>query len=294
MIKRFIRISGDQTKIKLCENQIRQYLTTLEQNSSTINKSNNTACPFCCDTCDSPYKLQQCGHTFCRGCLMNYFETRFDPTMTLKQFKICCPAEKCNSSCLIRDIKSILGADKMIRIAKAAFQIYLKQPKIDLAQCLGIDCIQVCLIKINFLLKSMSFLKVYRPSKNSSKYTCDQCVKDYCIPCQTEYHDGISCEEHQKLLNKKRDEDLLTENLGLLPIRKCPKCRVLIEKIAGCNAMKCTQCTVAFCWLCDMMDPNDGKFNMTMFLLYIKFECLYLAHPHFMDKLKPCYGKTFT
>ena len=90
---------------------------------------------------------------------MNFFETSFDSTMTLKQFKLCCPIGTCNSLCLMRDIKSILGADKMIRIAKAAFQIYLKQPKIDLTQCIGIDCIQVCSSKINFFLKSIYFFK---------------------------------------------------------------------------------------------------------------------------------------
>ncbi len=97
------------------------------------------------------------------------------------------------------------------------------------------------------------------------KYTCDQCIKVYCVPCKTEYHEGISCQEHQKLMVKRRDEELLKENLGLLPIKQCPKCTVLIERIAGCNAMKCTQCGIAFCWLCYATDPVDGKFNFTIF-----------------------------
>ncbi len=102
------------------------------------------------------------------------------------------------------------------------------------------------------------------------KYTCDQCVKDYCIPCRTESHDGISCKDNRELIAKQRDEELLKENVGLLPIKKCPKCTALIEKIAGCNAIKCTQCQIAFCWLCNMTDPNDGKFYFIIFLLYTK------------------------
>lgn len=62
---------------------------------------------------------------------------------------------------------------------------------------------------------------------------------------------------------KQRDEQLLKENLGLLPFKKCPNlnCNILIEKYAGCNAVKCTQCSIAFCWLCNATDPNDGKLN---------------------------------
>ena len=32
--------------------------------------------------------------------------------------------------------------------------------------------------------------------------------------------------------------------------KQCPECKVLIEKIDGCNQMKCTNCEYSFCWLC--------------------------------------------
>lgn len=157
MIKKIIRISGEELAVKNCEERIRQYLTTLEQTKSTTNKSNNIDCPLCLCPCESPYTLQQCGDTYCRECLMRYFETRFDPTLSIQQFKITCPIEKCNSSCLIRDIKSILGPEKIIRLAKAAFQIYLKKPNVDLVQCVGIDCTQVSFIKIRFKKKQTQY-----------------------------------------------------------------------------------------------------------------------------------------
>ncbi len=70
-------------------------------------------------------------------------------------------------------------------------------------------------------------------------------------------------------MDKQRDEQLLKENLGLLPFKKCPKCSVVIEKFAGCNAVKCTQCGIAFCWLCCTTDPVDGKFYFIVFC-YVK------------------------
>jgi hypothetical protein len=92
---------------------------------------------------------------------------------------------------------------------------------------------------------------------------------------------------------KKRDEDLLRQNLGLLPFKTCPKCNVLIEKYAGCNAVKCTQCNIAFCWRCNVTDPVDGKFDFTGRFFSFSKSNFILAHPHFYDKSTPCFGKTF-
>ncbi len=258
-----ICICAEKTAAIDCEKRVRELLASFSQKTSTINTANtmtnNPECRLCCDTCEAPYVLQQCGHTYCRSCLIGYFETRFDPTLSVNGFKLCCPADGCNASCLIRDIKSILGTDGIARLAKAAFQIYLKQTGIDLAQCIGVDCQQVCSSVETYNRHFSDHFQVYRPSQNPTKYTCDQCEKIYCIACQVEEHVGLTCEENKKLLAKQRDDQLLIDNLGNLPIKKCPKCSTLIEKFAGCNAVKCTQCSIAFCWLCDYTHPTDGK-----------------------------------
>ncbi|CAF1248106.1 unnamed protein product [Rotaria sordida] len=115
---------------------------------------------------------------------------------------------------------------------------------------------------------------VYRPSTYSSTYLCDQCMKIYCIPCKAEYHFGITCEQFQQLEKERKEKALLEKNLGKLPFKKCPKCQTLIEKFAGCNAMKCTQCTIAFCWQCLFTDDND-------------------VHYHFNDEKSSCYNHCF-
>ncbi|CAF1597802.1 unnamed protein product [Rotaria magnacalcarata] len=108
----------------------------------------------------------------------------------------------------------------MARLATIAYQIHIREPKNNLAQCVDINCKQV-----------------YRPSENPSIYFCDQCMKEYCIGCQVEY---------QAVKQKEQDAVLLKRNLGDLPYMHCPKCQTFIEKYAGCNAMKCTQCNLAF------------------------------------------------
>ncbi|CAF1265906.1 unnamed protein product [Rotaria sordida] len=177
--------------------------------------------------------------------------------MALNAFKLCCPYDKCNVECLIRDIVSILGFQQANRLALIAFKIYIRCPQNDLVQCFGNDCDQV-----------------YRPSTYSSTYLCDQCMKIYCIPCKAEYHFGITCEQFQQLEKERKEKALLEKNLGKLPFKKCPKCQTLIEKFAGCNAMKCTQCTIAFCWQCLFTDDND-------------------VHYHFNDEKSSCYNHCF-
>jgi len=100
---------------------------------------------------------------------------------------------------------------------------------------------------------------VYRPSKYSSTYFCDQCIKIYCIPCKVEYHTGMTCQQFQQAEKERKSKVLLKNSLSKLPSKHCPKCQTLTEKYAGCNAMKCTQCTIAFCWRCSLTDNEDGE-----------------------------------
>ena len=145
MMKRVISICGEQSAAKDCENHVRALLTSLSQSITKNNTAsgNDGDCPICFAPCESPYALQQCGHTYCRACLLDFFTSKCSPTLSMSTFKICCPVAGCNASCLIRDIKSILGTDKMERLVKVAFQIYLQQKGADLATCFGIDCPQV-------------------------------------------------------------------------------------------------------------------------------------------------------
>ncbi|CAF4504213.1 unnamed protein product [Rotaria socialis] len=263
MIKQRITVRGNRTAVTECEQKVNNILgkvvlTSVESATKTIMATDiEHICLICADNFNEPYSLQQCGHKFCHSCLSDYFETHFDTTMNSETFKLRCPSSDCNKICLIRDIQSIVGFDKMALLATIAYKIHIREPKNDLAQCVGINCNQG-----------------YRPSENSSTYFCDQCMKVYCIGCQVEYHANMTCKEYQAVKQKEQDAVLLNYNLGNLPYKHCPKCHTLIEKYAGCNAMKCTQCNLAFCWVCALTDEDD-------------------VHFHYNDKNYPCYGKCF-
>eukprot|EP01061_Rhynchopus_euleeides_P003306 TRINITY_DN12585_c0_g1_i4.p1 TRINITY_DN12585_c0_g1~~TRINITY_DN12585_c0_g1_i4.p1 ORF type:complete len:526 (+),score=147.98 TRINITY_DN12585_c0_g1_i4:888-2465(+) len=77
------------------------------------------------------------------------------------------------------------------------------------------------------------------------------------------------CSECNEVGHDDNPDDALT----LAGYGQCPKCRMPLEKLDGCNAMKCP-CGAAFCWLCMEYCGSD-------------------AHGHFGIIGTPCYGKLF-
>ncbi|CAF3563464.1 unnamed protein product [Rotaria sordida] len=151
MIKCLISVSGDREAVIECEQKVKQFLdkfTCMSNHSNGVTPENiiinmKNICSICNCDFDSPYTLEQCGHTFCRSCLSAYFDAYFDVTLSFEAFKLSCPFYQCNEICLIRDIVSVIGFERMARLAMIAFQVYIRRPDNDLVQCMGIDCNQV-------------------------------------------------------------------------------------------------------------------------------------------------------
>ena len=63
-----------------------------------------------------------------------------------------------------------------------------------------------------------------------------------CIPCY------LSCDECNNYKEIKKENEILS-NKYKKACKKCPKCRVLIDKDNGCSHMTC-RCGYQFCWHC--------------------------------------------
>ncbi|KAI8954657.1 hypothetical protein F4801DRAFT_575392 [Xylaria longipes] len=55
-------------------------------------------------------------------------------------------------------------------------------------------------------------------------------------------------EEAKRLSERKMQEERQTNNYLRRKTRPCPRCRVPIEKISGCDHMNCTKCHFSFNW----------------------------------------------
>ena len=61
----------------------------------------------------------------------------------------------------------------------------------------------------------------------------------------------------QQRLQKERERKMNMSNLSFIRLMKqqgryqyCPKCRMAVERISGCDMMHCSQCRASFCWTC--------------------------------------------
>eukprot|EP00927_Polykrikos_kofoidii_P017999 TRINITY_DN18266_c0_g1_i1.p1 TRINITY_DN18266_c0_g1~~TRINITY_DN18266_c0_g1_i1.p1 ORF type:complete len:866 (+),score=108.28 TRINITY_DN18266_c0_g1_i1:77-2674(+) len=79
-----------------------------------------------------------------------------------------------------------------------------------------------------------------------AEVTCHRCSKSICFECREAWHPGTTCGD-------LRDEQLLRWAANR-DVGQCPKCHIVIQRIAGCNQMTCTKdtggCGFSFCWMC--------------------------------------------
>uniref|UniRef100_A0AAY4AQL1 RBR-type E3 ubiquitin transferase n=1 Tax=Denticeps clupeoides TaxID=299321 RepID=A0AAY4AQL1_9TELE len=89
---------------------------------------------------------------------------------------------------------------------------------------------------------------------------CSVCTLEFCSACKANWHPGQACQETLPITSflpgetssfYKSDEDDA-------PIKRCPKCKVYIERDEGCAQMMCKNCKHAFCWYC--LESLDDDF----------------------------------
>lgn len=86
--------------------------------------------------------------------------------------------------------------------------------------------------------------------EQDGKFNCYVCNKSNCFKCKA-IHDG-TCEDYKnRLVQNQNDiasqqhlQDLVANGQGM----KCPTCKVVVQKIAGCDWLQCSMCRTEICW----------------------------------------------
>ena len=88
---------------------------------------------------------------------------------------------------------------------------------------------------------------------------CPICKKEYCLQCKTGWHYNLTCEEYQKVIKEKKeneDDVKFEEYVKGSKLKQCPNCKRWVEKISGCDHIRCS-CGIDFCYRCGKMyDPQ--------------------------------------
>ena len=70
---------------------------------------------------------------------------------------------------------------------------------------------------------------------------CQGCCRLFCARCGVPWHAGVSCEEFARLGEgeRARDDLLLVEAAREGNWKRCPRCRIYVEKSSGCLHITC-------------------------------------------------------
>ncbi|GIY51042.1 ATP-dependent RNA helicase DEAH12, chloroplastic [Caerostris darwini] len=218
---------------KICLNEL------CNQNFDKNNDEDADICSICLDflVYGFSFRLENCGHAFCKTCLVLQIESKSIPLTCIKQ--------DCGKKFFLTDIKKLLAPcseDIIAEFYAASLNYHVNQNLDKVFYCPSPDC-----------------HNVYRVSSIGGEQLCVDCGNVICLRCKSLYHYGMSCEIFQ---NSEKDEDYsikvwMQEDKALR--KQCPYCQAVIEKESGCNHMECFNCRKHLCWLCLEIFPTSQE-----------------------------------
>uniref|UniRef100_A0A3Q2H8M3 RBR-type E3 ubiquitin transferase n=1 Tax=Equus caballus TaxID=9796 RepID=A0A3Q2H8M3_HORSE len=195
-----------------------------------------------CKLCLGEYPVEQmttiaqCQCIFCTLCLKQYVELLIKEGL---ETAISCPDAACPKQGHLQEneIECMVAAEIMQRYKKLQFE---REVLLDPCRtwCPASTCQAVCQLQ-EIGLQTPQLVQ------------CKACDMEFCSACKASWHPGQGCPEPMPvtfLPGETSSAFRLEEDDA--PIKRCPKCKVYIERDEGCAQMMCRNCKHAFCWYC--------------------------------------------
>ncbi|XP_076415375.1 E3 ubiquitin-protein ligase RNF144A isoform X1 [Peromyscus maniculatus bairdii] len=188
--------------------------------------------------------IAQCQCIFCTLCLKQYVELLIKEGL---ETAISCPDAACPKKGHLQEneIECMVAAEIMQRYKKLQFE---REVLFDPCRtwCPASTCQAVCQLQ-DIGLQTPQLVQ------------CKACDMEFCSACKARWHPGQGCPETMPItfLPGETSSAFKMEE-GDAPIKRCPKCRVYIERDEGCAQMMCKNCKHAFCWYC--LESLDDDF----------------------------------
>ncbi|GAB2291591.1 hypothetical protein Dimus_025847 [Dionaea muscipula] len=197
---------------------------------------------FVCDICsddkyhEESFSIMGCDHSYCSDCVRNYVASKLENGVS----QITCPVPNCNGLLDPEYCRDILPLDVYVRWGKS-----LCESVISASQ------------KFYCPFKDCSAMMINDGAETVTKSECLNCHRLFCAQCKVAWHDGVDCGEYQKLNEDERGrEDIMLRKLANNnKWRRCPICKIYVERTKGCNYIVC-RCRVSFCYNCGAIN-ND-------------------------------------
>nr|XP_030700360.1 E3 ubiquitin-protein ligase RNF144A isoform X3 [Globicephala melas] len=203
-----------------------------------------------CKLCLGEYPVEkmttiaQCQCIFCTLCLKQYVELLIKEGL---ETAISCPDAACPKQGHLQEneIECMVAAEIMQKYKKLQFE---REVLLDPCRtwCPASTCQAVC------QLQEMGL-------QTPQLVQCKACDTEFCSACKASWHPGQGCPETMPITFLPGETSSSTFQLEEddAPIKRCPKCKVYIERDEGCAQMMCKNCKHAFCWYC--LESLDGR-----------------------------------
>ena len=207
-----------------------------------------------------------CSHVFCKDCMADYFKIKIcDGSVKA----LICPFDGCDSQAIPSQVRGLVDESVYQKYEKFLFQSSLDCMN-DIIYCPRTICQSPVLIE-----------------NGSTLGMCPKCSFAFCTLCNRSYHGVQPCPIDDSQLKKLRvqylnagpeerlqlekrygrrnlkyaAEDMISEEWISKNSKKCPHCKVVIQKSDGCNKMTCFRCNGNFCWLCVQVISKSSPYS---------------------------------
>nr|BDT62965.1 MAG: hypothetical protein [Trachysalambria curvirostris majanivirus] len=210
--------------------------TTTSQSDISLIKEETIYCKICLSDISVQLmcQLQICKCYFCKQCMAVYVADKIREGNS----SIECPNDICNYNgrLTLKEVESFLEESELfllylyfkkdIKVTKDPLKIWCPLP----------DCETIIDLTVSKF-------------EGPQCCTCPTCNTDFCVSCSELWHPEQPC-------HLSNIESLVVPNND--KIKRCPSCKIPIERNAGCAHMICKECKHMFCWYCLNSLNNDA------------------------------------
>lgn len=215
-----------------------------------------------CNVCLEVLKLDRrpcCRLPVCQGCMRKYVKSHLETTGVVR---IGCPNADCDRFVFHEEVRELLRSSPQLR---ERYDRWLVDANADprwktCPRCCRITEMQSARQQQQQQQgRSAGRRSERRADKYGEMVDCADCRFIWCFTCQSPWHEGLTCAQNRagdELLKTWARQRIRDEHNA----QRCPRCKVYIQRISGCDHMKCTRCKTKFCYRC-----GGRRFKMKLF-----------------------------
>ena len=178
---------------------------------------------------DKCYILEGCAHVYCMECL----HMQVTDAIKTTSFPVLCAQD--NQPFSAADFKNITGKLHIASwksLMKASVRDFVNRHHDSYKFCSSPNCVGVGGLKKTPLDEFVN---------------CSTCNKKSCPKCFLSYHKFMTCDQASDIVLHNMRDWLMEDDENR---KKCPSCKIGIEKNGGCCVVYCPVCSKYICWKC--------------------------------------------